>query len=322
MDCAHREEGTVRIASIDIGTNTVLLLVADVNATGTIETVHHEQRLPRLGKDVDQQKRILIPAFDRVAWILNEYKNLALQLRSEKIIACATSAVRDAINGDEFIAYLKQTTGIDVEIISGDEEAALTYKGATGGSKNLVRQPTVIDVGGGSTELTYAKQGTRNGNRELHRYSLNIGSVRLTERYFKHDPPTPEEVASARQFVLEELSQVVNPGFSQFQLVGVAGTATTLACLDQQLIEFEVDRVSGYRIEIDRVAGWCKRLASMRRNEIRALSNVTEGRADILAAGVLILFECMKLFGFDSLLVSEKGLRYGIVLREWERVFK
>lgn len=325
----------MRIASIDIGTNTVLLLVADVDENGTIHLVEHQQRLPRLGKDVDKNGRIHVSAFDRVAWIVNEYKNFSVQLGAQKIIACATSAVRDASNRDEFISFIKSATGISVEVLSGNDEGLLTYNGALSGLQNLNKPVCVIDIGGGSTEITFPDGSRRiqpsNGNQErnlkvattaisaLQRYSLQVGSVRITERFFKHTPPLDSEIQSTIQFMIEEFAQVRNPGFSSYQLVAVAGTATTLACLDQGLDEFEIEKVSGYKMSREKVIQWAIKLSTMTPEQIRSLSNTTDGRADILTAGVLILNEAMKHFGFESVIVSERGLRYGMIIREWEK---
>ena len=306
----------MRIASIDIGTNTVLLLVADVDERGVIHPVEHQQRLPRLGKDVDRDGRIHVSSFDRIAWILNEYKNLANQLGAKKIISCATSAVRDASNKDEFIVYVKKSTGIDVKILSGDEEATITYRGAISGFRKFEQPVAVIDIGGGSTEFSYPTPEKHNGNLKLHRYSLQLGAVRLTERFFKHNPPDPSEIQSAVQYMIEEFAQVRNPGFSNYALVAVAGTATTLACLDQKLDEFDVEKVSGYKMSRDRISQWAMRLSTMTSEQISSLSKTTEGREDILTAGVMILENVMKHFGFSTVVISERGLRYGIILRE------
>jgi exopolyphosphatase/guanosine-5'-triphosphate,3'-diphosphate pyrophosphatase len=310
----------MRIASIDIGTNTVLLLVAEVEAGGTIVPIANEQRLPRLGRDVDHRQRISIGAYDRIAWIVQEYTNLALQYRADRIVACATSAVRDASNREEFLAYIKSATGIDVEVLTGEEEAELSYRGTVNGFPHLTRTAVVLDIGGGSTEMSYPLPGSHNGNSRLVHYSMQIGAVRLTERYLKHSPPAPTEIDSAREFIIEELSPVRNPGFAQYQLVGVAGTVTTLACLDQHLTDFDVERVSGYRLGFERVAEWFGRLSSMASTEIRSLSRATEGREDILTAGVLILNVVMRNFGFQDVLVSERGLRHGLALREADRL--
>ena len=172
----------MRIASIDIGTNTVLLLIADVDQDGTIHFVHHEQRLPRLGRDVDRNQIISVSTFDRIEWILNEYRNLAQQFRAELIVTCGTSAVRDASNKHEFLTYMEKAAGLNVEILSGDEEARWTYRGAISGLRELIKPAVVVDIGGGSTEISFPKPGTHNGSTQFIRYSLQVGSVRLTER--------------------------------------------------------------------------------------------------------------------------------------------
>ncbi len=310
----------MRFSAIDIGTNTILLLVADIDEDGVINTVAQEQRLPRLGKNVDERKRINRQAFVNANEIIREYLGISEKLGSSTTIACATSALRDASNKNEFISFIKQETTIDIEIINGDDEALWTYRGALSGFPDISRNTAVIDIGGGSTEMSFPVPGGHNGIHGLHRFSLQLGAVRLKERYFKHDPPRPTELDSAVSFILEELSQVSNPGFGDYELIGVAGTVTTLSCLDQQLAEFDIRKVSGYKFSRQRVVDWSHKLSLMASNEVGSLSNTTSGREDILSAGVLILAESMKLFGFQSLLVSERGLRYGLILREWEKM--
>jgi len=203
----------------------------------------------------------------------------------------------------------------------------LTYKGAISGFLQSTQPAVVLDIGGGSTEITYPRTsgppllfGEGRSEVLLQRYSLQLGSVRLTERFFKHNPPLDSEIQSAVQNMMEEFAQIRNPGFASYQLIAVAGTATTLACLDQLLDEFDLEKVSGYKMSRDSVAQWAMKLRTMTSDKIRSLSNTTEGRADILTAGVLILNECMKHFGFGSVIVSERGLRYGMVLKEWEKL--
>ena len=319
MDRHRGKSPFMRIASIDIGTNTVLLLIADIDSNGVIHPVAFEQRLPRLGKDVDHSGRIHLSAFEKISTVLLEYKEIISTFRVKQIVACGTSAVRDAANRAEFVSYILTTTGITVEILSGEEEAVWTYRGAVSGISNVQKQTAVIDIGGGSTEISYPNPKQHNGHLELNRYSLQLGSVRLTERYLKHNPPAPAEIRSAAEFITEECSQVFNPGFFQYQLVAVAGTATTLACLDQGLKDFDVKKVSSYTMSKERILFWYTKLQSMTTDQIRKLSNAAEGRADILTAGVLILSECMKLFGFTSVQVSERGLRYGLIIRELKK---
>ncbi len=298
----------MRVASIDIGTNTVLLLIADID--GSLAVVHEEGRIPRLGRDVDREGRIQISAFDKLAWILTEYRNVAVQFRVEKLIACATSAVRDAANREEFIRYLARASGIQVEVLSGVQEARWSFLGAT---SNFGRPAAVIDVGGGSTEITVPAAAGK-----LRHLSLQIGSVRLTERHFRHQPPLPEEIRRASADIAAESSKLgdVRPG--DLTLIGIAGTATTLACLDSGLKEFDRLRVDGYELSWEAIGRWLQRLSQMTPQEILLLTEVARGREDILTAGVLILHDMMKLMGSSSLRVSERGLRHGLILRERE----
>jgi len=303
----------MRVASIDIGTNAVLLLIADIDDNSVIKPVEHQQRFPRLGKEVDYKYIISPSAFETVTNVLNEYKNLSQQYEVDTIIACATSAVRDSSNKNEFIKHLKEITGIYVEVLSGEDEALLTYKGAVSGLTTHNKQIVVLDIGGGSTEISFKRDNV------FIFHSLQIGAVRLTERYFKHNPPTDEEIQLTNAAILSEFLRLGDIEFSSYFLVGVAGTVTTLACLDQDLNEFDVKRVSGYRLTYECVEEWSNKLIKMKSSQIRSLSNTTEGRADILPAGVLILRNFMKQFNSKEILVSERGLRYGMAFREWEK---
>jgi exopolyphosphatase/guanosine-5'-triphosphate,3'-diphosphate pyrophosphatase len=309
----------MRIASINMGTNTLLLLIADIGAGGAIVPVHHEQRFPRLGREIDREGMLLASAFDRAAWIVREFRDLATQFQAETLVACATSAVRDARNQEEFLAYVKKNTGVEVEVLRGEEEAYWSYRGATSAFSGAGADRAVLDIGGGSTELVYPQPGTFNGNTKLNRYSLQLGCVRLTERFLKHQPPRPEELESAARFVIEECAPIHNPGFGRYELIAVAGKATTLACLDAGLSEFDPAVVSGYRLDAERVGYWLHRLQGMGTDEILSLSNAAAGRADILTAGVLVLHTMAAHLGFRGIRVSERGLRYGLIQREWER---
>lgn len=303
----------MRIASIDIGTNAVLLLIADVDDQGNIHPIEHKQKYPRLGNKVDEKYTISNSSFKSVADVLDEYKALSEKFKVDKITTCATSAVRDASNKYEFLTYLKKHTDIDIEVISGEDEALLTYNGAVSGLHKLSYQPIVLDIGGGSTELSFYE------NNVFTCYSLRIGAVRITERYFEHNPPTNEEIENAIAAISKEFEKINQTNLTSYSLVGVAGTITTLACLDQHLLEFDIQKVSGYRLSTASVQAWLNKLLKMTSKEIKALSNTTEGREDILPAGVLILNEFLKRFHFKEVIVSERGLRYGLALREWEQ---
>lgn len=304
----------MRIGAIDIGTNTFLLLVADVDEKGTVNPAAYEQRIPRLGKDVDAQKIIGKPAFERAAVILQEYKTISDRLHGERLVVAATSAVRDAANKKEFLSFIKAKTGLEIEILSGEEEASLTYLGAASGLRLHHRAIAVVDIGGGSTEITL---GTRKGIQKS--FSLDIGSVRVTERYLQHDPPLSVELAVASEFVENALHHLNGYNFRKTTIVGVAGTATTLAALDQGLSNFDRTKISGYKLSRQAIETLYRRLRVLRLEKILALSNVTLGRADILTAGTLILHELMKKTNAEEIIVSERGVRYGLVLREWEK---
>ncbi|MFN0156746.1 MAG: Ppx/GppA family phosphatase [Bacteroidota bacterium] len=306
----------MNIAVIDIGTNTVLLLVASIDSHGHIEPLVYEQRAPRLGKGVDEHKRLHPDSMLQVVGVLEEYQKIIHQHTIDATVVCGTSAVRDATNKEEFIALVKQRVGFDIEVLSGDDEALWTYRGAISGVPDI-QSATVVDIGGGSTEITVGDAASIR-----QRVSLDIGSVRLTERFFKHDPPTHPELEKAIEIIENELAKAGRFGFEGTTLIGVAGTATALAILDQGLREFDLPSVVNYRLKVDNVYGLLRTLRSMSSEKILELSRVMEGRADIITAGVLILREVMVHFKFKELIVSERGVRYGLALREWERFTK
>jgi len=306
----------MRIASIDIGTNTILLLIAEVDENGVIHPLEHRQQIPRIGKDVDKNKIINSAAFARTAQILNDYKKIAFEYKVDSIIACATSAVRDADNRNQLLAYLNEATGIKVEVLSGEEEAYISFTGVLSGYNELVSSACVIDVGGGSTEVSYLK------DEQIVMNSFRIGAVRLKERHFRHNRTTVHEISEAKSAINQAIDKDVRSGVNARTIIGVGGTATTLACIDQGLKEFEVSKVNGYCLTIDKIENWFNKLIMMPVAEIFSLSNATHGREDILAAGVLILSEFMKKSDIDNMIVSERGLRYGLVLREWKHRMK
>ena len=302
------------VAVIDIGTNTVLLLVARITGEGDIQPLVYEQRVPRLGRGVDSSGMLDRGAMERVIAVLNEYRTLLAPHAPEATAVCGTSAVRDAANRDEFARRVREETGFELEILSGEDEALWTYRGGVSGVPGT-RRYTVVDIGGGSTEII-AGDPVHIGER----ISLNIGSVRLTERCLRHDPPTPAELEAAIELTEDEIARASRFPFAGSTLVGVAGTATSLAVLAQGLKSFTVASVTGYRLTRDAVESLFRSLREMSSAEIRSLSAVMEGRSDVIVAGTLIAREIMAHFKFDSMIVSERGVRYGIALREAGRL--
>lgn len=311
----------MRIASIDIGTNTNLLLVADVDEGGNLHTLAHEQRFPRIGRNVDQSKIIHPSNFEQIVLILEQYKSTSQRYHVAHLIAAATSAVRDAVNKEDFLAYVKNKTGIDIEVLDGKEEALWSYRGAISGTPHPFQPVVVLDIGGGSTEVSIPSATIKKKQRtvDIHQFSYQIGCVRITEQYFGHNPPTAHEIHLAEKTIVDQFNGIPEQDLSTYQLLGVAGTVTTLACLDQKLTDFKVDKVRDYVLKLETVNSLFEMLCTMTAQEIQSLSNATIGREDILTAGALILNIFMQKFHFDSITVSERGLRYGLVVREWER---
>jgi exopolyphosphatase / guanosine-5'-triphosphate,3'-diphosphate pyrophosphatase len=303
----------VTIASIDIGTNTVLLLVASVGAEGEIAPLVYEQRIPRLGQGVDAHRHLHPDSMARVAEVLKEYREILRPLRSDAVVVCGTSAVRDAANRQEFCDLVKREAGYDLEVLSGQEESLWTYRGAISGFPGLSRA-TVVDIGGGSTEISVGTRMAVENN-----ISLDIGSVRITERIFRGDPPSAEEMDHSRALVREHLAQAAGFPFAGTSLIAVAGTATTLALLAQGSEAFDIGAVTSYHLTFDAVERMLQKLRAMSSSAIRELSPVMAGRADVITAGTLILREVMERFGFNEALVSERGVRYGLVIREVEK---
>ncbi len=301
------------VAVIDIGTNTVLLLVCRVDRNGVLTPIRYEQRIPRLGSGVDAAGILSASSMERTADVLAEFRRMALAEKPDAFVACATSAVREASNRDQFLELVRARIGLTVEVLSGEDEARWTYRGAISGVPRMQRA-TVLDIGGGSTEVT---TGERLAIEQ--RASVRVGSVRLTERILKGDPPTAGQIQEASRTIARELGSLRGFHFEGTRLVGVAGTATSLAILAQGRRTFSLDAVTNFRLTARRVDNLFARLGRMRVSEIRELSEVMEGRADVIIAGALVLREFMHAFRFGEILVSERGVRYGIALREWER---
>jgi exopolyphosphatase/guanosine-5'-triphosphate,3'-diphosphate pyrophosphatase len=303
----------MRIASIDVGTNTILLLIAEVHPDGSFSVLRDEQVIARLGKGVDKDRRIAQETFHRAVSYLAAYKATCQKHAVDLITAIGTSALRDAVNRTEFIRFVKENTGIDIEVIPGDTEAVLTYRGAISEFINNAEVFSVIDIGGGSTELI-----TGTGGSILSRTSFDIGSVRLTERFFPSSPPPPHSIAEARKNILSHFGDrpIAIPDTSF--VIGVAGTATTLAAIRQELPAYDAGKISGFKLQYDDIGRIFDSLKEKTVDEIKQIPQISAGRADIILAGILILLTAMDFFGIQTITVSDRGLRYGNLLRYLE----
>ena len=304
-----------RIASIDIGTNTVLMLIADVNSHGMITTVHEEQRIIRLGKNVDAEKNIGTEGLEKCADVLREYKTIADKFSCDQLTACGTSALRDASNREWFCDEIKKQTGISIEIISGDEEALWTFQGGrlVLSEPELVQSEIlVIDIGGGSTEFIQGNSSTIH-----HKISLDIGAVRLTEKFIHSDPISSVEEKTLTQFAADLMKEKLSNFRSgeKVQAIGVAGTITTLAAMEQRMEKYQPEKINGYTITKNSLQKLLEELRPTTLAQRKSLKGLQPERADVILAGAFILSEAMSYFNLNELTVSNHGLRYGLVLR-------
>jgi len=306
----------MRIASIDIGTNTILLLIVDINQDGIIKVLHDEQVIARLGKGVDENRIINQETFARAKDFLAHYKEVCNAFSVEQITAVGTSALRDARNNQEFIQYIKESIGIAIEIFSGDEEAMWTYRGGISDVIGRSEQFSVIDIGGGSTEII-----TGNSVGIQSKISLDIGSVRITERILKNSPPDNSALIEAHEFILSTFSAEQIQTIRSQYTIGVAGTLTTLAALHQQLPNYIQEKVNGYILTLNDIRSMFVLLKDKSLEQIAAFPQISAGRADIILAGIMILMGLMEKSGLEQITVSDRGLRYGIILKEIEKIY-
>ncbi len=299
-----------RVAAIDLGTNSTRLLVADIGSDGHLHEVERRSTITGLGQGVDTRRRLLPLPVARVRNALSDYRRVLEHLGARRTLAVATSALRDAENGEAFLGEVEWSYGFATRLLSGEEEAALTLEGVATG-RPLAAGTLVIDVGGGSTELVL---GGPNGVRAA--LSLDIGSVRLTERFLATDPPTAHELAECVAAVRALLSERVSGSLrdSVDTGVGVAGTVTTLATLDLGLEQEEPSRIHGHLVQAATVERELGRLASLPLSQRRGVRGLEPARAPTIVAGMIILREAMAHFGLETVETSERDLLHGAAL--------
>lgn len=302
---------TTRLAGVDIGTLTCRLLIADLPPDGRLIEVRSERRILRLGEGVDQTKLLRVSAMDRVLQCLREWREHIDASHVDAATAVATSAVRDAENRDEFLDRVKREAGFEVELISGEEEARRTLLGIRSGLPPGVTNVLALDIGGGSTEFIL----DRAGQYPLVR-SIDIGVVRLCERLLHHDPPSDGEVRQTREWVARETKKAVAEmgNYHTATFVGTAGTITTLAAMAQKLPTYEPARIQNYRLQLDAVQELEQTLLSQKKADRAGLSGLEKGREEVIAAGTIIIRTIMETLGMSAVLVSDLGLREGILL--------
>ena len=301
----------MRVAVVDIGTNTTRLLVADVE-DGRVHELDRRTKVTRLGEGVDATGRLADHAIARVADRLGDYKAEIDELQPERTIALATSATRDAENGDEFRQMLRDRFDLDARIIPGEEEARLTFLGATAARPPGEGPVVVIDIGGGSTEYVAGMTG----DSPTFRVSTQAGSVRQTERHLHEDPPSDEDLATLRAAVRSIIGDAIPPEVRESieAAIAVAGTATSLAAIDQQLDPYDPAKVDGYKLMQETTERLLAELAALPLAERREVTGLHPDRAPTIVAGAAILLESMQLFGLESVEVSEADILHGAAL--------
>jgi exopolyphosphatase / guanosine-5'-triphosphate,3'-diphosphate pyrophosphatase len=311
----------VRVAVVDIGTNSTRLLVADVepdgDGGGELTELDRRSTVTRLGQDVDATGRLADEAVDRVVAVLSEYRDAIDEADAERTVAVLTSAVRDAENGAAFLDRVRDDFGFDARTISGDEEARLTFAGATGERDPDAPEPVVvIDIGGGSTEYVV---GT--GDELLFHVSTQSGAVRQTERHLRSDPPAPDELDALRAEVHSIIEAEVPAEVRERTraAIAVAGTPTSLAAIDQKLEPYDSTRVHGYVLSLERAREALERLAAMTEEERRHVPGLHPARAPTIVAGATHLVEALEAFGLDSTEVSEHDILRGAALEAVHR---
>ncbi|MEU2351265.1 Ppx/GppA phosphatase family protein [Modestobacter sp. NPDC049651] len=302
-----------RVAAIDCGTNSIRLLVADVPPEGPHTDVLRRMEVVRLGQGVDATGRLAPEAIERTRVVLAEYTAQLRELGAERVRMVATSASRDAANREDFESMVVATLGRLPDVVPGDEEAALSYLGATASLAAGARAPyLVVDIGGGSTEFVLGDAGGVRAAR-----SVDVGCVRLTERHLHSDPPPPDEVQRAEADVRAALALVAGtvPVREAVTLVGLAGSVTTVAALALGLPEYDADVIQGSRIPVGAVRSVTAGLLTATRAQRAAMPVMHPGRVDVIGAGSLVLRVIMDALDFDEVVVSEHDILDGIALR-------
>ena len=298
------------IASIDIGTNTVLLLIAEVNLTTfKFKSIVNLQRIPRIGKGLAIGQPIVKEKIEMLYSIIQEYSKLIDENKCEAVLVNATNAFRIASNSRELVDGIRKKFNLDVKVVSGKEEAMLSFLGATSNYINTSKF-LVIDIGGGSTELIY---GTKSKIRFVQSYP--VGVVSGTEKFYKNNPPTSLELDKFNEYINQQLNEIAFKDILPDQVIAIAGTPTTLACINQNLTEYNEELIEGSSLkkyELENIIGTLQNLTSQ---EIKhKYKSIVNGREDVLLAGSQILASIMNILNIDEVTVSTKGIRYGAIV--------
>jgi exopolyphosphatase / guanosine-5'-triphosphate,3'-diphosphate pyrophosphatase len=300
-------DGEKRVAVVDVGTNSTRLLVADV-AAGRVSPLERRSTVTRLGRGVDLSGHLASEAIEDVCEAIAGYLGILEGLGAEAVDVIATSAVRDADNGSAFVAELRERFALSPRVLDGEEEARLTYLGAT--SESLPSEPTlVVDIGGGSTELVVGS-----GSEISFHDSLQAGVVRHSERYISGDPPAASELEELATDIRGLIESSVGAGVEARAGIAVAGTPTSLAAVEMELEPYDPSRVHGHTLALPSIQRMLSQLASVPLAERVEIPGLHPDRAPTIVAGVVILVEVMRAFGLEKITVSEHDILYGTAI--------
>lgn len=302
----------MRVATIDVGTNSVLVLIAGQSGRGLVP-LHEASTITRLGQGVDRQRRLHPDAVQRTLACLEQYAVLIQRFDVQRVAVVSTSATRDAEGTDQFLEAATAIVGTRPRVISGQEEARLTFLGALTGLP-VHGNVAVYDIGGGSTEIVF---GHREDGERLpvveRAASLDMGCVRLTERHVSNDPPTPGELDAIRASIEVRLADLVLPA-EPFRWVGIGGTITTLAAVEMGLATYDGERVHGSSMTREAVRGLVERLGSMTLAQRQAVAGLEPKRADVIVTGACLVDRLLSWAGQERTYVSDRGVRWGLAL--------
>jgi exopolyphosphatase/guanosine-5'-triphosphate,3'-diphosphate pyrophosphatase len=313
----------MRVAAVDLGTNTVLLLVAERSVDGSLSAVAERAIVTRLGEGVDRTQRFSATAISRTLTCLEDYANLVRSLGVERVSVVGTSAMRDAAGGEEIQNGIRMLFGVGARVVSGDEEARLAFRGAVSGL--AIEGPTdvaVFDIGGGSTEVVMGRRLEGGDARVAFSASYDVGSVRLTERLVAHDPPSSAERDALRRAAREAFASVPplhEAGFPRDVPIGVAGTMTTLASVSLRLETYDAARVHGHTMQVSELREVVENLASLNLETRKRVPGMEPKRADVIVAGGSLALALLERWNVDVTRISDRGVRWGVaeeLLRE------
>ena len=300
-----------KFGSIDIGSNTVRLLILESGPNGSFREIDSARRITRLGEGMDTKKKLAPKTMEATLKVLEEFRNIYEKHGNLPLRAVATSAVREAENMNEFLNETLKRTGFAIEVISGEEEARLTLEGALWKIPHRNRRILTLDIGGGSTEFILSQ-----GRDIAGSISTALGTVRLTEKFLSRHPVPDVDYENLTDHLRLELSAVKNqlPAIPPELAIGTAGTVTTLAALDQNLFPYDPEKIHNSVLSLDRILALQDDLKALSIDERRQLKPLERGREDLIIAGTALVIETLRTFGCSELLVSEYSLREGIIL--------